>query len=211
MSLGIPKENQFEIVPADTHTALGYRVIDLGTQQIEWQGQVKHQHKILLSWELDCLMEDGENAGKPFSIHKRYTYTWSEKGSLRADLESWRGRPFTEEEMNNFKLKNLLGAPCLIGVVHNKKDGKTYANISSIMKLPKGMTAPKPVNPTVDFDLGDFNQAVYDSFSDNLKQTIAKSPEYQKLKIKSYEQEPIDTESKPEIRSTILSDDEIPF
>jgi len=176
MSLGLPKEKQFEMPPADSHVATGYRVIDLGTQQIDWQGKIKRQHKILISWELDVLMTEGENAGKPFTMHKRYTYTFDPKGSLRPDLEAWRGRPFTEEEMNSFKLNKLLGVPCLMGVVHNKKDGKTYANISSIMKLPKGLTAPKLINPTVDFDLSEFDQAVYDSFSDGLKETIAHSP-----------------------------------
>jgi len=208
MSLGLPKEKQFEMPPADSHVATGYRVIDLGTQQIDWQGKIKRQHKILISWELDVLMTEGENAGKPFTMHKRYTYTFDPKGSLRPDLEAWRGRPFTEEEMNSFKLNKLLGVPCLMGVVHNKKDGKTYANISSIMKLPKGLTAPKLINPTVDFDLSEFDQAVYDSFSDGLKETIAHSPEYQALKSNKLPEQISHDQPKP---VSTLDDDEIPF
>jgi hypothetical protein len=210
MSLGLPKSRQFELPPADSHIATGYRVIDLGTQQSEFQGKVKRLHKILISWELDVLMTEGENAGKPFTMHKRYTYTMGEKGSLRPHLEAWRGRPFTEEELNEFKLNKLLGAPCLMGIIHTKKDGNTYANISSIMKLPKGMTAPPLVNPTVDFDLNEFDQAVYDSFSEGLKETIAKSPEYAIATGKT---------PKPELEETVtghletppFNDEEIPF
>jgi hypothetical protein len=210
MSLGLPKEKQFELPPADSHVAVGYRIIDLGTQQIEWQGTKKRQHKILISWELDALMTEGENAGKPFTMHKRYTYTFDPKGALRPDLEAWRGRPFTEQEIEDFKLNKLLGAPCLMGIVHNKKDGKTYANISSIMKLPKGMTAKPLINPTVDFDLSDFDQTIYDSFSDGLKETIALSPEYAEATNKGKPHQD-DVTGHTETRPSTSLDDEIPF
>lgn len=177
MSLTLPKETggDFELPPADTHVATCYRVVDKGTQKIEWQGQVKFQHKILISWELDALMQDG----KPFSVHKSYTFSSHEKATMRQDLESWRGVPFTPEDMGNFKLANLLGKSCLIGIVHTNKNGKNYANISSIMKLPKGMTPPALVNQLVEFDLGDFKADTYASFSQGLRETIALSPEYQ--------------------------------
>ena len=50
------------------------------------------------------------------------------------------------------------------------------------MRLPKGMEAPKLVNAPVQFNIAEFDQGVYDSFSDNLKALIAKSPEYAKIK-----------------------------
>ena len=34
------------------------------------------------------------------------------------------------------------GAPALVQVMHNKVGEKTYANITSIMRLPKGQKAP---------------------------------------------------------------------
>jgi hypothetical protein len=34
----------------------------------------------------------------------------------------------------------------MLGVVHAERNGKTYSNITSIMRLPKGMEAPKLVN-----------------------------------------------------------------
>lgn len=176
MSLVLPVESggDFELAPADTHVATCYRVIDLGTQKVEFQGEAKFQHKIMISWELDVLMADG----RPFSIHKRYTFSSHEKANLRQDLESWRGVPFTPEDMGKFKLANLLGKSCLIGIVHTTKNGKTYANISSIMKLPKGMTPPALVNELLEFDLGEFNQEVFDKLSNGLKETIRLSPEY---------------------------------
>lgn len=184
MSLKLPpKEKNFELTPADTHLAVCYRLIDLGTQQTEWQGSVKRQHKIMLSWEFpDALMTEGDNAGKPFTYHQRYTYSSSDKSSLRQDLEAWRGVPFSDADFEKFDLGVLIGKGCLIGIVHQTKEGKTYANKSSIMKLPKGMTVPALVNEAVNFDLSEFNQTVYDGMSEGLKAIIAKSPEYQALK-----------------------------
>lgn len=185
MSILLPAKTDadFELPPADTHLAVCYRVLDLGTQLVEYNGQSKKQHKIMLSWELsEAFMTQGKNEGLPFSIHKRYTFSSSEKSTLRKDLESWRGVPFTDEDFGKFDLGVLLGKGCLLGVVHTERNGKTYANISSIMRVPKSMTIKPPVNPTVYFDLSDFNQGIYDSLSDSLKATIALSPEYQALK-----------------------------
>ena len=181
MSLLMPKDSNhdFESVPAGTFIATCYRVIDIGTQQIEWAGKVKRQKKILLSWELT---EEKMTDGLPFSIHKRYTLSSSDKAALRIDLESWRGVPFKDEDFGSFDIGNLLGKSCLMGVVQETKNGKTYSNISSILRLHKGMTPQPLVNQTVRFDLSNFDQTVYESFSDNLRLTISKSPEYQELK-----------------------------
>src|ERR1700757_2472795 len=88
----------FEMTPEGVYTARCYRIIDLGTQKGAEQFGGKEQHKVMVSWELvgtdDPKMQEGDNRGKPFSIHKRYTVSLSEKASLRADLEAWRGKKF---------------------------------------------------------------------------------------------------------------------
>jgi hypothetical protein len=50
--------------------------------------------------------------GRPFAMFKNYTLSWSEKANLRLDLQSWRGKPFTQEEMRRFDLETILGAWC---------------------------------------------------------------------------------------------------
>lgn len=102
MHLPQPSDAEFELAPAGTHIAVCYRVIDLGTQETTFKGEVKHQHKILISWEIpDEKMKDG----RPFTIGKRYTWSMSEKANLRNDLESWRGK-FTAADFgpNGFKI-----------------------------------------------------------------------------------------------------------
>lgn len=173
----------FAIHPAGATAARCTRIIDMGTVDGEYKGKAKKSHKILFAFESAELMPDteGEYAGKPFLIMQRYTASLSEKGLLRPALESWRGRPFTAAELEAFDLRNVLGKPCMANVVHTTKDGKTYANLASIMPLPKGMVAPEAVGELVFFSFGDFRQADFDKLSDGLKEQIKKSDEYKAM------------------------------
>jgi hypothetical protein len=174
----MPEETggDFELTPEGSHTATCYRVIDLGTQETTYEGKVKQQHKVLIAWELtDEPMSDG----RPHTMQKRYTLSSSEKATLRKDLESWRGRKFTKEELGKFDISRLLNVPCLMSVTHTENDGKTYANVAAVMAMPKGIKGPPLVNEAFRFDLSNFDQAVFNKLSDHLKEIIKKSPEYQ--------------------------------
>ena len=176
MPLILPKQTEFVSVPAGSYSAVCYRVVDLGTQFSQFYQ--KASHKLVISWELDEKMTDG----KPFSIHKRYTLSGGKNSALRKDLESWRGQAFTAEEFGTFDIGVLIGKGCMIGVSTRTTEGHTYSDVSSIMKLPKGTTPITAVNETLYFSLNDFKQDVFDKLSDHIKESIAKSPEYQQIK-----------------------------
>jgi len=201
-----PTGNDFAPPPAGTHPAICYRFIDLGTQMVEWQGTRKTQRKVLIGWELPTeLMEDG----RPFTLTRRYTWSMSEKSNLRHDLESWRGKAFTNDDFagpDRFNIKNILGKACLLSVVHETKDGKTYANLKGVTALPKGMPAPEPISDIVYFALEKplFNAAVLDSLSDKLKETIKGSPEFKELMQ-------VNGHSAPPEDGDRIYDDEVPF
>jgi hypothetical protein len=104
-------------------------------------GQVKYLHKVMLGWEIHGSDEMGEplkmKDGRPFAIFKNYTLSWSEKANLRLDLQSWRGRQFSQEEMRRFDLKNVLGAWCMLNIIDRVgNDGKTYTNVNGITPVP---------------------------------------------------------------------------
>jgi hypothetical protein len=130
----------FTPAPAGTHCAVCVDVIDLGVVEVNYLGKVRKQHKIVIAWQIDETMEDG----KPFLVRRRYTCSLHEKATLRRDLESWRGRAFTNTELEAFDLENLLGVGSLLNVIHESRNGSTFANVASIMRLPKNMTAPTP-------------------------------------------------------------------
>jgi len=128
----------FKPHPEGIHPAVCVDVVDLGLIQStfadEKTGKPKMQHKVEIVWQSEQQMSDG----KPYLVKKRYTLSLNEKATLRHDLESWRGKPFTDNEAQGFDLEKLLGANCNINVVHKAGSrGGTFANVVSIMPLSR--------------------------------------------------------------------------
>jgi hypothetical protein len=130
----------FTPAPSGTHAAVCVDVIDLGLIEVTYLGKTQRKHKIVIAWQIDEDMDDG----KPFLVRRRYTCSLHEKATLRRDLESWRGRAFNDKELEAFDLESLLSVGCLINVIHEQRNASTYANVASIMRLPKGMAPPSP-------------------------------------------------------------------
>ena len=180
----------FERCPAGVQLARCYRIVDLGTQKTEFKGQTKYLHKIMVGWEIHGSRDDGTplkmNDGRPFAIFKNYTLSWSDKANLRFDLQSWRGKPFTQEEMRRFDLKTVLGAWCMLNIIERpaKTGNKIYSNVDGVTPVPaiyKQSGLPTAVNKNEIFNLDEPDMALFESFSDNLKTKIQSSPEWQKL------------------------------
>lgn len=193
MSFYVEDKSNFESVPSGMHLARCYRIIDLGTQKSEYMGQVKYLHKIMLGWEIHGTNDDGTplkmRDGRPFAIFKNYTLSWSEKATLRNDLQSWRGKPFTQEEMRRFDLKTVLNAWCMLNVIERAgQDGNMYVNVSGVTPVPamiKKGGLPEAINKNELFNLTDPDMEMFDTFSDNLKKKIQSSPEWEKLSKKT--------------------------
>lgn len=184
MSLIAKQENEssFSPIPEGVHTAVCYGLIDLGVQYSEKFD--KKAQKVLIMWELPdetYKAEDGEE--KPRMLSREYTMSLHEKSGLRKDLQAWRGKTFTDEELSGFDLNNILGKGCQIQIIHKESNGKTYANIASIMGLPKGMNVKKPDN-TIVFDLDKVTalQEMY-SLPTWVQDKIKESETYQELKV----------------------------
>jgi hypothetical protein len=127
-------EKTFTPCPAGTHAAVCVDVVDLGYLESAFTPG-KKQHKISIVWQVEEAMENG----KPFLVQNRYTLSLDEKANLRRDLESWRGKAFTDAELAGFDVEAIIGTNCLLNVLHNEKQGKVYANVKSVMPVIKGM------------------------------------------------------------------------
>ena len=178
-------ESTFKLIPAGVYPARCYSMVELGTQEIESMGKIKSVRQLLLSWELPLELEvfNQEKGLQPYSVNKTYNLSMYETANLRRDLESWRGKRFTEEEAKEFDITKLLGVPCQISIIHNVgKDGnRTYANINSITNIMKGIEVPDQINPKRLLEFSNFDWEVYKSLPDWLKEKITKSPEYKAL------------------------------
>ena len=142
MPILVKQGKSFTPCPQGAFPAVCCDVIDVGEVKTSYGGKERIQHKITIVWQVDETSETGER----YTVRRRYTASLDPKASLRKDLESWRGKPFTFDELAGFDLEKLLNAPAMINVMHQDRDGETYANVQSIMPLPKGMHRISVVN-----------------------------------------------------------------
>ena len=205
----------FKPVPAGLHLARCYRIIDLGTQRSEYEGVEKHQRKIMLGWELHGKDDEGDelvtDRGDPLAIFKNYTLSWNDKANLRIDLQNWRNKPFTEEEMRRFDIQTILGAWCMLTVIQRPgKNGKLYANVKAVSPVPsviKSAGLPPAINVNQVFRLADPDLELYETFGKGLKAMIEASPEWQAYQGKKGAQKPVKAPSS----GFDDMDDDLPF
>lgn len=138
-------------IEAGTYPARCVGVVDIGVQYNE--KFAKYQEKVILVFELPTERITVDDADKPRWVSKRYTASLSEKAGLRKDLEAWRGRAFTGEELAGFNLKNILGCACMVSITQAERGGNTYSDIASISKPMKGMEVPPLENEPILFDM----------------------------------------------------------
>jgi hypothetical protein len=149
-------------VPAGVHPAVCYSVVDLGTQD-PGNSKFRPSRKVMITWELPYETINVEGKDVPRAISCEYTLSIGKKATLRAVLESWRGRPFTADELDGFDVSKLVGANCQLNVVHKpgvSDPSKVYARINGVMPLAKGQAKLAPVNPTVTFDIPEDGEIV---------------------------------------------------
>jgi hypothetical protein len=180
-------ESSFTPVPPGMHLARCYRIVDLGTQKSEYQGQIKYLQKVMIQFEVHGEDDNGKplltNKNEPMSISKNYTLSLAEKATLRKDLQTWRGRDFTGEELRGFELKNVLGVWGMISVAKSVgNNGKDYTNVMSVNPVPAAIKKnglPEGYNTTAMFAIENPDMELFESFSNGLREKIKTSPEWQ--------------------------------
>lgn len=125
-------ETHFEPAPPGLHSAVCVDVVDLGIVD----GKFGPKRKLKLIFQLKTKNKQGER----FQACASYTQSLMDGSNLRRDLESWRGRAFTEVERKGFDVEKLIGVNCQLNLKHNvsKSTGRTYAQITAIIPAVKG-------------------------------------------------------------------------
>lgn len=165
MSLVIREQSRrdFEPVPAGTHLAVCTAVVDMGVQD---DSKYQPRAKVYVRWELPGLSikwrdKQGAEHSGPMVIGKTYTKSLAPKATLRADLESWRGKTFSAAEFKAFDVASILGAPCMLGIQHHDgADGRTYADVVAVMRAPPE-AAPKAAAKLLAYDVDDPNPEMF--------------------------------------------------
>ena len=197
-SIAKQKSNaDFEPLDEGTHLAICDAVIDVGLQTTPWGAD---QEQVWLRFEVPAerisFIKDGLEVDAPQVVWTRYNKTLTKKANLRKDLEAWRGREFTAEELDGFDLFSLAGKPCLLTVVHNQAKDRTFANVSAVTKILKGQQVPAMENDPIKFSPDDTDQ--FDDVPEWLQEIFKTRLEY-----------PPEPEPEPDERD--FHDDDIDF
>lgn len=163
----------YVLAPQGMHHAICVAIHDLGTQHSE--KYANSARKVMLTWEL---VGQAAMDGKPITISKPYTMSLHEKAALRKDLELWRGKAFSAEELDGFDLLKVLGRPCQIQVIHRAYEGKTYANVAAIVQPGKDQSGQKPMSKLLQFSLDEDSPRIPDGTPEWIVDKIKLSPEW---------------------------------
>jgi len=178
---------EFKNAPPGSHLGRLYKIVDLGTQQGEWEGKATYARKMIFYFELHGDDDKGlpltNDDGKPLIVTKYYNASLGEKATLRKHLQTWLNLDFSKMP-EGFKVENILGKFAMINVTTYQKDGKTRASVEGLSAVPAIVVKhglPEGINDISMFDLKQFDSAKFDSLSDSIKKMIMSSPEYRAL------------------------------
>jgi hypothetical protein len=133
---GSSGKKDFDPCPEGPQQLVCVDVVDLGILPTQY-GDKPKVRVVFYTADIDPITQ------KPYRVSGQYTNSLHEKAGLRKTLESWWGRKLTPEEADgNVDPEALIGKNAFASIVHSStlgKNGKPYANLGSIMPLPKGM------------------------------------------------------------------------
>jgi len=190
MALTISESQKMERKLPEAGATVGvlYSLVDLGHQKTNWDNQEKWTPKVRLTFELPDQTDEFEveengkrtTVQKPMVVSIEQTRSLGEKASLRKLLEQWRGQTFTAKELQAFSLKNLLGKPAMLTLIHKtSQQGRQYCAIAGASKLPKGMKAPaSTINDTIYYEIEEGEGGQFQDMPDWLQEKIRASKEF---------------------------------
>lgn len=192
--------------PAGTHIARVIELIYEGTQKVEWKGETKEMAKVRIKWELPlkkAVFKEGDPE-KPFVVSAEFTHSMGSKSNLRPIVEGILGVSLKDEEANAFDLDEILDHACLLSISHKEGERGKFTIVNTTAPMMEGMDAPKAFNPVRVLSFDKWNEDLFESLPDFIKDKIKASPEYKKMKG-------LVTTDKPSYPVEDINPDDIPF
>ena len=193
------------------YRSISSAMVDLGLQKSEKFKTT--QRKFILIWTIQGEEVEINGEKQARQISKEYSFSLNEKSTLRKDLQSWRGKVFTDEELRGFNLLNVLNVACQLQIVLDEKNGKQYNNIAGIMSLPKG-TKISPLDDVYYFDIENMETwSNWGRITKWIQERIKKAENFESSGLKKYVEEYEEVikeqeEKDPELKS---ANDDLPF
>lgn len=181
MALKTAKGGNRPLTPIGNHVARLAQVIDLGTQDDPKYGP---KHKVRFTWELSEEFKDfGKGEQEPFLISRVMVFAFTPKSNLKKVIEGMKGAALSDDETDHLDtvLRDLIGAPCMVNVIHVKVADATYANVENIAPVPTKLRKDVPplVNDGIFFEIEMGSESrEFLLLPDFLKSQIAKCHEW---------------------------------
>ena len=152
-------------------------IIDLGEQYSEMFKSYRNEVQIV--WEIPSETVEIDGETKPRQLSRTFSVATSKKANLRAVLSSWNGKAYSDDEFGEIDLFDQIGRPCMLNVVLN--DSGEYANVDSVVPMPKGVPAPVSTTPPIRWDMDAWDGEVFKTLPEWAQEKIKKSTQYKTL------------------------------
>lgn len=163
-------------VEPGVYMAVCVGVVDLGEQYSELYKSYSNKVKFVWALPGETIEIDGKTEERQLS--REFSVATKKNSKLRTFLGGWNSKNYSDEEFMELDLFDQIGKPCQLNVVLN--DTGEYANVDSIMPLPKGFPAPESRTAFFTWDMDAWDDAVFDKLPAWTQDQIKKSTQYQK-------------------------------
>lgn len=152
-------------------------IIDLGEQYSEMFKSYRNEVQIV--WEIPSETVEIDGETKPRQLSRTFSVATSKKANLRSVLSSWNGKAYSDDEFGEIDLFDQIGRPCMLNVVLN--DSGEYANVDSVVPMPKGVPAPVSTTPPIRWDMDAWDDEVFKTLPEWAQEKIKKSTQYKTM------------------------------
>ena len=163
-------------VEPGVYMAVCVGVVDLGEQYSEVYKNYANKVKFVWALPSETIEIDGKTEERQLS--REFSIATKKTGKLRTFLSGWNSKNYTDEEFMELDLFEQVGKPCQLNVVLN--DTGEYANVESVIPMPKGFPAPTTATPFFTWDMDAWDDAVFEKLPAWTQDQIKKSTQYQK-------------------------------
>ena len=163
-------------VEPGVYMAVCVGVVDLGEQYSE--KYKSYSNKVKFVWALPGELIEVDGKMEERQLSREFPIATKKTSNLRTFLSSWNSKSYTDEEFMELDLFEQVGKSCQLNVVLN--DTGEYANVESIMPIPKGFPAPVSKTELFTWDMDAWDDAVFEKLPAWTQDQIKKSTQYQK-------------------------------
>lgn len=163
-------------VEPGVYVAVCIGVIDLGEQYSE--KFKNYSSKVQFVWELPYETIEVDGKQEPKQLSREFAIATKKNSNLRTFISSWNSKAYSDEEFPEVELFDQIGKPCQLNVVLN--DTGEYANVDTVMPLPKGFPAPQSSTRPIVWDMDNWNDEAFKVLPEWVQDKIKKSTQYQK-------------------------------